>query len=58
MITGKGVNRRKKQNNEDKREAKTMSNYKTRANLQIPLLTVKDAIDYISMFTVRSIYSQ
>jgi hypothetical protein len=48
----------KKQNNEDKREAETMSNYKTRANLQIPLLTVKDAIDYISMFTVRSIYSQ
>jgi hypothetical protein len=58
-ITGKCVNRRRKtEYNEDKRETLTMSDYKTRANLQIPLLTVKDAIDYISMFTVRSIYSQ
>jgi len=29
-----------------KREAETMIDYKTRANLRMPLLTVKDAIDY------------
>lgn len=48
--------KREKQRTGNTRKPSATRDHLTRANLQLPLLTLAVAIDYISMFAVRSIY--